>query len=193
MKDLHVDDELAAVIADDKDSDAAATCLEGFAKAGPEVGLIDDGQSLLDITSLGHGNDGTILEVENAVLLEDRTQHGLNNDTWARVRDECRLFMQLFGEEVDTQVSVLAGGVGGGNLDDLARTALEHQEVAQSDMVTWDGDGVGGDAFRRGLARSIFIVVTHLVVFEARRFDGFFGYVDFLFVCRAERTRGIYG
>ena len=57
MENLHVDDELAAAIIDDEDPDAATTSLEGFAEAGPEVGLIDDGEGLLDITGLGHGND----------------------------------------------------------------------------------------------------------------------------------------
>ena len=57
MEDLHVDDKLAAVVVDDKNSDAAAACLKGFGEAGPEVGLIDDWEGLLDIAGLGHGND----------------------------------------------------------------------------------------------------------------------------------------
>jgi hypothetical protein len=57
VKDLHVDDELAAVIVDDEDSDTATTSLEGFAKAGPEIGLIDDGEGLLNIAGLSHGNN----------------------------------------------------------------------------------------------------------------------------------------
>jgi hypothetical protein len=51
--------------------------------------------------------------------------------------------MQLLGEEVDTQVSVLACGRRGGNADDLARTTLKDQEIANTDVVAWDGDGVG--------------------------------------------------
>lgn len=50
--------------------------------------------------------------------------------------------MQLLGEEVDTEVSVLASGRGGGNADDLARAALQDQEVAEADVVAGDGDGV---------------------------------------------------
>jgi hypothetical protein len=50
------------------------------------------------------------LEIEDTILLEDWAKHGLNNNTWARVGDEGRLFMQLLGEEVHSQVSVLAGG-----------------------------------------------------------------------------------
>lgn len=51
--------------------------------------------------------------------------------------------MQLLGEEINTQVPVLASGRGGGNTDDLARSALEDQEIANADMVGRDGDGVG--------------------------------------------------
>jgi hypothetical protein len=52
--------------------------------------------------------------------------------------------MQLLGEEVDTQVSVLTGGRGGGDTDDLARATLKDQEVSDPDVVAWDGDRVGG-------------------------------------------------
>lgn len=83
------------------------------------------------------------MEVKNTVLLEDRTEHGLDDNTWAWVGDERGLLMQLLGEEVNAQVSVLAGGRGGGDADDLARTTLKDQEIAEADVVAWDGDGVG--------------------------------------------------
>jgi hypothetical protein len=57
VQNLHVDDELVTMVIDDKDSDAAPTSLKGIAEAGPEVGLIDDGNGLLNIAGLGHGND----------------------------------------------------------------------------------------------------------------------------------------
>jgi len=169
---LHVDGELTTVIADDQDADAATTGLEGLGETGPEVGLVDDWEGLLDITSLGHGNNRSVLEVKNTVLLEDRTEHGLDDNTWAWVGDERGLLMQLLGEEVNAQVSVLAGGRGGGDADDLARTTLKDQEIAEADVVAWDGDGVGcvcwlGDgSWQRssaGATSSIFVVVTHLV------------------------------
>jgi hypothetical protein len=84
-----------------------------------------------------------ILEIEDTILLEDRTQHSLDDNTWAWVGDEGRLFMQLLGEEVNPQVSVLASGSRGGDADDLARTTLKDQEVASADVVAWNGDGVG--------------------------------------------------
>lgn len=52
----------------------------------------------------------------------------------------------MLGEKVDTQVSVLTGGAGGGDADDLAGTALQHQEIAGADVVAGDGDGAWGDA-----------------------------------------------
>jgi hypothetical protein len=65
------------------------------------------------------------LEIKNTVLFEDGTQHSLNDNARARIRDEGGLLMQLLGEEIDTQVSVLAGGRRGRDADDLARSALE--------------------------------------------------------------------
>jgi hypothetical protein len=59
--------------------------------------------------------------------------------------------MQLLGEEVNTQVSVLASGRRRGDADDLARAALENQEVSNADVVGGNGDGVGWAA-RRGAA-----------------------------------------
>lgn len=87
----------------------------------------------------------TVLEIKNAVLLENRAEHGLDNNTWAWVADERGLFMQLLGEEVDAQVSVLTSGRRGGDADDLARTALEDQEVAETDVVAGDRHGAGGE------------------------------------------------
>jgi hypothetical protein len=57
VQNLHVDNELVAVVIDDKNSNAATTSLEGIAEAGPQVGLINDGDCLLNIAGLSHGND----------------------------------------------------------------------------------------------------------------------------------------
>ena len=51
--------------------------------------------------------------------------------------------MQLLGEEINTQVSVLSGRRRGGDSDDLAWSTLKDQEIAQADVVCRDGDGVG--------------------------------------------------
>jgi len=158
--------------------------------------LINDGNSLLDITSLGHGNNGTILDIKNSVLLEDRAEHGLDDDRWAWVGDERRLLMQLSGEEINAQVSVLTSGSRGGDTDHLAWAALEDQEITNTDVVARDGNGVGSigrlsgtDALWLG---SIIIVVTHFGEGTRLRIDGLFGDASLL-VERLRCARGIDG
>lgn len=145
MHDLVVDSHLHALIVDDENADAAPAIVERVSQALEEVALVKDREALLDIASLGHGNDAAILaDVENTVLLEDRTKHVLDDDRRRRVGDEAGLLMELLGEEVNTEVAVLAGLGGGGDADDLARAALEDQEVTNADVVAGDSDGVGG-------------------------------------------------
>ena len=144
MDNLHVDSHLAAVVGDDQDTDAAAARLERLLEAAPEAALVDDGQVLLDIASLGHGDDAALLHVEDAVLLEHGAEHGLDDDAGGRVRDERRLLMELLGEEVDTEVAVLASGSRGRDADDLAGAALEDEDVAEADVVAGDRHRVGG-------------------------------------------------
>lgn len=59
--------------------------------------------------------------------------------------------MELLGEEVNTEVTVLAGLGRGGNTDDLARTTLKDQEIANADVMARDGDGVGSHYARFGV------------------------------------------
>jgi len=144
VDDLEVDGELTAAVADDQDADAATSRLEGILETSPQVGLLEDGEVLLDITSLGHGNDGAVLDVQNTVLLEDGAEHGLDDDAGAGVGDGGGLLVELLGEQVNTEITVLAGGSRGGDTDDLAWAALEDEDVTQTDVVAGDGDS--GDA-----------------------------------------------
>jgi hypothetical protein len=57
--------------------------------------------------------------------------------------------LELAGEEVDTEVAVLASLRRYVDTDDLAGTALEDDQVADADEVAWDCDGVSGDAAAR--------------------------------------------
>jgi hypothetical protein len=143
VENLHVDSKLLAIVVEDKDADAATARLESLAEAAVEVGLVDKGKTLLNVTGLGHGDNVTVGHVQNTVLLEDGAKHGLHDNAGGRVGDEGGLLVQLLGEQVDTEVAVLASGRRGGDADHLARTTLEHQEVAQADVVAGDGDGVG--------------------------------------------------
>jgi hypothetical protein len=54
--------------------------------------------------------------------------------------------MQLAGEEVDTEVTMLASLGGDGDTDNLARAALQDEQVTNADKVDRDGDAlpVGG-------------------------------------------------
>lgn len=61
--------------------------------------------------------------------------------------------MQLLGEEVNSQVAVLTSLSGGGDADDLARTTLQDQEIANADVVAGDGDGVGSGHGSAGAVR----------------------------------------
>jgi len=143
MNDLVVNSQLATLIVDNQDTDAATAIVEAARQPAEQVALVEHRQTLLDITSLSHGDDTTVIaDVEDAVLLEDWAEHVLDNDRRRRVADEAALLMQLLGEEVDTKVAVLAGLGRGGDANDLARTTLQDQEVADADVVARDGDGV---------------------------------------------------
>jgi len=94
MHNLVVNAEFAASVIDHEDANAAAAVVEGMGKAVDEAALVDDRKTLLDVTSLGHGNNfAVVTDVKNTVLLEDRTQHVLDNDRWRWVRDEARLLV----------------------------------------------------------------------------------------------------
>jgi len=152
MDDLVVDTQLTAVVVEDEDANAATTIVEGILDTTKEAALVEDRETLLDVTSLGHADDAAILtDVKNTVLLEDRSEHVLDDNRGSRIGDEARLLMQLLGEEVDSKVTMLTSLSRGGDTDDLARTALEDDRIANADVVAWDGNGVGRhDAGRRG-------------------------------------------
>lgn len=66
MDGLHVDGELTALIGDDEDADGTTARLESLGQTTPEIGLVNDGKVLLDITGLGHGDDydGLAMSIE---------------------------------------------------------------------------------------------------------------------------------
>lgn len=61
--------------------------------------------------------------------------------------------MQLLGEEVNTEISVLTSSRRRRDADDLAGSALQHQEVAKADVVARNRDSVG-DISTTTLARA---------------------------------------
>lgn len=152
MDDLDVDGELAAVVGKDKDTDAATACVESPGNLLPKVALVEDRQALLDLTRLSHAGKVAVSHVKDTVLLEDGAEHGLDDNAGRGVGDERGLLVQLLGEEVNTEVTVLARSRGGGNADNLAGAALKDQDIAIADVVARDSDGVG-DASGAGRAR----------------------------------------
>jgi len=89
MDDLVVDDELPATIIDDESSNTATTIVEGTADLAVETTLVDNWKTLLDITGLSHADNSTaLLYIEDSVLLEDRSEHALDDDRWLWVADE---------------------------------------------------------------------------------------------------------
>jgi hypothetical protein len=152
VDDLEVDDELTATVVDDEGTDGATAVSKGIADTLEQTTLGDDRETLLDVTGLGHGNEAVVVtEVQDAVGLVDRAEHGLDDNGGGGVGDEAGLLLQLAGEQVDTEVTVLAGLGGDGDADDLARTALKDQDVANADEVDGDGDGLAGGALVTGL------------------------------------------
>jgi hypothetical protein len=144
VNNLIVNSKLAPIIIDDKNTNTTAPIIEALSKTSQQLALIKHRKTLLDIASLSHShNTAIIADVQDTVLLEDRAKHVLDNDGRARVADEAGLLVQLLGEQVDTEVAVLACLGGGGDADDLAGTALQDKQVADPDVVAGDGDGVG--------------------------------------------------
>jgi len=158
VSDLVVDGKLLSVVRDDEDTDGARAAAESGLELGPEVTLVNDAESLLDLARLGHGDELTIVtDVDEAVLLEDRSEEGVEDNRRGGVRDNAGLLVKLLGEQVNTEVTMLAGLGRGGDADDLARAVLEDHQVADADVVAGDGEGAlrgrvnGRDVRRRGV------------------------------------------
>lgn len=57
----------------------------------------------------------------------------MGNDTW--------LLVELFSEEIHSQVAMLAGLRRSGDANHLARSLLEDDQVPNANVVTWNGKG----------------------------------------------------
>lgn len=81
MDDLVVNNQLTSTVVDDKGTDASSAIAVSLTNALEKLTLADDCQALLDITSLGHGSEVTIvMNIENTVGLIDRSKHCLHNN-----------------------------------------------------------------------------------------------------------------
>lgn len=155
VHDSVVDGKLTTFIAKDKYSDAATTLIESISETLEQVALVNDRKPLLNVTTLGHGNNVAIIaDIKDTVLLEHGSVHLLNHDRGRRVGDKGRLLLQLLGEEVDAEVTVLASLRRSGDADDLTGATLKIQQVTDADVVAWDGDGTARTGAASGTTRS---------------------------------------
>ncbi len=116
---------------------------------------------MLHIASLGHGNNATIIaDVEDAVLLENRAKHVLDDDRGGRIGDKARFFVKLLGKEVNSEVAVLSGLGRSGDTDDLTRTTLEDQQIANADVMAGNGNGVSHSAATLNISNSLMDSIT---------------------------------
>jgi hypothetical protein len=161
MGNLVVDGELLSVVGDDKDTDGSGSTAESLLELGEELALVNDLEALLDLSGLSHSDESTVVaDVDETVLLEDRAEEGVKDNGWRWVRDNAWLFMQLLGEEINTEVTMLSGLSGGGDADDLAWAVLEDDKITNADVVARDGEGVLGDVVDR---RDVRVLLVGLV------------------------------
>lgn len=146
MDDLVVNNELTATVVNNQSADGATALEEGVLDALVKVALRNHGDTALDVARLSESDNGTLLNVKDAVCLVDRAEHGLDHHRGLRVGDEARLLVELASEEVNTSVAALVSHGGAGDADDLARTALEDKNVADADKVGRDRNRLGGSS-----------------------------------------------
>src|SRR5215471_9320249 len=81
MDNLVINNKLTTSIVDDKSTDASSAIGEGIADAIPEATLIDNRETLLDITGLCHSDNPSIVtHIQNTVRLVNRPKHALDDD-----------------------------------------------------------------------------------------------------------------
>lgn len=142
MDDLVVNNELTATIVDDESADGATALTESSRDTLEKTTLLENSKILDDVARLSHGNKAAVLaDVEDAVGLVDGAEHALDDDRGLGVGDEGRLLVKLAGEEINTEVTVLASLGRGGDTDDLAGAALKDQDITDTDEVAGDADG----------------------------------------------------
>jgi len=110
VDDLVVNSQLLSLVVKDQNPDGTRALAERLPDLVVEVALVNDLQSLFDLTILGHGDElAVVTDVDEPVLLEDRSQKGVEDNGWRWVGDNTWLLMELLGEEVNTEVPVLTG------------------------------------------------------------------------------------
>lgn len=144
MNDLVVNNELPSTIVNNQSSNTASTLTISSLDSVEELVVVNDRQTLLHITSLGHADNAAIVaNVQNTVLLEDRSQHALHIDRCLWVGVEAGFLLKLLGEEIHTEIAVLSSLSTHTDADNFTRSALKNDQIANADEVARDGDCVG--------------------------------------------------
>jgi hypothetical protein len=146
---LEVNDELLVAVADDEDADGTGAGGEGFVDLLGKATLFNNLDAGRESTAISHGDKRAVTASDDLVLLEAGGQHAVQDNRGRRVGDDAVLLNQLVGEQVNTEVTVLAGGGRGSDADDLAWALLEDDQVTNADVVARNGE-VGADS-RDGL------------------------------------------
>ena len=162
VNNLVINRQLLAVVADDEDADAARAATERLLETAPKVSLVDDAKTLLDLTSLRHGDELAIVtEVDQAVLLEHGAEERVEDHGRGRMGNNARLLVQLLGEQINTEITVLASLRRGGDADNLARAVLEDNKVTNADVVAGNCEGTSlARMYRRDMGRGVAVMVV---------------------------------
>jgi len=136
---LEVNNELLLAIVDDQDTDSTGVAGERFVDLLGQAALVDDLEVGLEVARLVLGNEGTtVTSSQDEVLLEGGGEHGVLDDRGRWVGDNAGLLDHAAVEDVNTEVTMLAGGGRGGDADDLAWALLEDHQVTNAEVVAWD-------------------------------------------------------
>jgi len=142
MHNLVVDCKLLAVVRDDKHTNGTGTTAESLLQAAPQVTLVNNLQALLDLAGFGHSNKLVVIaNVDETVLLEDRAKQRMEDNRGGGMRDNTRLLVELFGEKVNTEVTVLTSLGRSGDTDDLAGTVLKDHKITDADVMAGNSEG----------------------------------------------------
>jgi len=153
MDSLVVDCQFILAIGDDEDTDETRSVAVSRLDLIAEATLIDNLEAGFEVPSFGHGNELAIIgNVDDTVLLVYGAHHAVEDDGRRRVGDDTGFLVKLTGEEVYTEVAVLASGGRGSDANDLAGARLEDDDITDSDVVARDRVGGGGSTTGGNLA-----------------------------------------
>jgi len=77
---LVVNSQFLSVIRDDQDANRSRAMAESLLQLAPEMALVNNLETLLDLTGLGHSDELAIVaNVDEAILLKDRAEQRVEN------------------------------------------------------------------------------------------------------------------